>query len=55
MPRMLILMSTRTYRAEAFMKAASGLGVEVTVGTELLHMGYSIGFPANRRPDSRSR
>jgi biotin carboxylase len=34
MPRILILMSTRTYRAEAFMKAASGLGVEVTVGTE---------------------
>jgi biotin carboxylase len=34
MPRMLILMSTRTYRAEAFMKAASGLGLEVTVGTE---------------------
>jgi biotin carboxylase len=31
---MLILMSTRTYRAEAFMKAASGLGLEVTVGTE---------------------
>lgn len=33
--RILILMATRTYRAEAFLKAASRLGVEVTVGTEV--------------------
>lgn len=35
MPRLLILMLTRTYRAEAFMRAATRLGVEVTVGTEI--------------------
>lgn len=34
MKRILILMPTRTYRAEAFLKAAARLGVEVTVGTE---------------------
>jgi biotin carboxylase len=34
MPRILILMATRTYRAEAFMKATARLGVDVTVGTE---------------------
>ena len=28
-------MSTRTYRAEAFMAAASRLGVEITVGTQV--------------------
>jgi biotin carboxylase len=32
--RILILMPTRTYRAEAFVKAASRLGVEITVGTQ---------------------
>jgi biotin carboxylase len=32
--RILILMPTRTYRAEAFIKAASRLGVEITVGTQ---------------------
>src|ERR687888_2253294 len=35
MARILILMSTRTYRAEAFLKAAGRLGVAVTVGTEI--------------------
>src|ERR1700692_4561852 len=34
MPRILILMATRTYRAEAFMKATARLGLDVTVGTE---------------------
>lgn len=33
--RILILMSTRTYRAAAFLTAAARLGVEVTVGTEV--------------------
>jgi hypothetical protein len=32
--RILILMPTRTYRAEAFLKAAARLGVEITVGTQ---------------------
>ncbi len=35
MARILILMSTRTYRAEAFLRAAARLGVAVTVGTEI--------------------
>jgi biotin carboxylase len=38
MPRLLILMATRTYRAQAFLKAAARLGVEVTVGTEREHI-----------------
>src|SRR5436190_6943877 len=33
--RILILMATRTYRAEAFLTAASQLGVDITVGTEV--------------------
>jgi biotin carboxylase len=35
MARILILMSTRTYRAEAFLKAGRALGLDVTVGTEI--------------------
>jgi len=34
MPRVLLLMSTRTYRARAFLDAARRLGVEVVVGSE---------------------
>ncbi len=34
MPRLLLLMSTRTYRARAFMRAAHRLGAEVVVGSE---------------------
>ena len=33
--RILILMATHTYRAEAFMRAAGQLGLEVTVGTNV--------------------
>src|SRR5688572_1430245 len=33
-PRILLLMATHTYRAEAFLKAAARIGVQVTVGTE---------------------
>ena len=34
MPRVLLLMTTRTYRAGSFLAAAERLGVEVTVGSE---------------------
>lgn len=34
MPRLLLLMTTRTYRAKAFVRAAHTLGGEVVVGTE---------------------
>ncbi len=34
MPRLLLLLPTRTYRAQAFMDAAHSLGVEVVVGSE---------------------
>jgi biotin carboxylase len=34
MPRLLLLMATRTYRARAFMRAAHRLGAEVVVGSE---------------------
>ena len=34
MPRLLLLLPTRTYRAHDFMEAASRLGVDVTVGSE---------------------
>ncbi len=34
MPRLLLLLSTRTYRTQAFLDAASGLGVEVVVASE---------------------
>ncbi len=37
-PRVLLLMATRTYRAEAFLRAAERLGVQVTVGTEREHL-----------------
>ena len=33
-PRILLLMTTQTYRAKAFLQAARRLGVAVTVGTE---------------------
>ena len=35
MTRILILMATRTYRAEAFLKAAGRLGIDVAIGTEV--------------------
>ncbi len=34
MPRLLLLMTTTTYKAEAFLRAARSLGVDVVVGTE---------------------
>lgn len=34
LPRILLLMTTRTYRARAFLRAARRLGTEVVVGTE---------------------
>ena len=34
MPRLLLLLPTRTYRAHDFMEAAGRLGVEVAVGSE---------------------
>lgn len=37
-PRVLLLMATRTYRAEAFLTAAAKLGVQVTVGSEREHL-----------------
>ncbi len=37
-PRVLLLMSTRTYRAEAFLNAATRLGLDVTVATEQEHV-----------------
>ena len=33
-PHLLLLLTSRTYRAEAFLQAAARLGVEVTVGVE---------------------
>ena len=36
--RILILMATRTYRAEAFLSAAARLNVDVTVGTDTEHL-----------------
>ncbi len=36
--RILLLMSTRTYRAEAFLMAAAQLGLDVTVATEQEHV-----------------
>jgi biotin carboxylase len=34
MPRLLLLIATQSYRAEAFVEAALGLGCELTVGTD---------------------
>ena len=34
MPRLLLLLPTTTYRAEAFLKAAERLNLDVTVGAE---------------------
>jgi biotin carboxylase len=41
-PRVLLLMRTRTYRARAFLEAASRLDLRVTVGTERAHVLASL-------------
>src|SRR6266496_2007643 len=51
MARILILMSTRTYRAEAFLNAAARLGVAVTVGTEIDQPVVNILGEADLEPD----
>lgn len=59
MKRILILMPTRTYRAEAFLKAAARLGVEVTVGTEreqvLAHLAPEAFLTLDFRNHRRAR
>jgi biotin carboxylase len=60
MPRVLLLMSTRTYRARAFMVAARRLGVDLVVGSEqrqalagrMPNMTLALDF---RRPDRAAR
>ena len=60
MPRVLLLMSTRTYRSKAFIEAARRLGVEVVVGSErrqalasrMPNTTLAVDF---RRPDRAAR
>lgn len=44
MPRILLLLPTRTYRARDFMEAARRLGLEVTVGSER-QQAFAVLFP----------
>ena len=60
MPRILLLMSTRTYRSKAFMNAARRLGVDVVVGSER-RQALATRVPSTtlavdfRRPDRAAR